>query len=169
MQQRLVEAGLELECADQDAVLVASELFRRLCLGEVVHACFGVAHPAILNLAGKRHQRFKHQAALCQPSIESQFEAHGMQARARHDHGLGPPADATHHTPGEVVQDDVQLGLDGVIVQLDERAQHGAGLLALIVRIVLHLLEQVPVAAVGSIVLQHVQDEMLLNSLAHAV
>ena len=59
--------------------------------------------------------------------------------------------------------------LDGVLAQLDVLRQQFGRPLAVVARILLDLLEQPPVGAVGGVVRQHVQDEALLDGLAHGV
>ena len=54
-------------------------------------------------------------------------------------------------------------------MQLHEAGQGAGGLLALHVRVVVARLDELVVATVGNIALQHVQDEPFLNGLAHGV
>ena len=95
--------------------------------------------------------------------------SHGVQARARDDHRLGPPADLAGDLCGEVLHADGDLLADGVRVQLDERLQQVLGLAPVVARVVLDLLQQPPVGLVGRVAPEHVEDEPLLDRLAHGV
>jgi hypothetical protein len=68
-----------------------------------------------------------------------------------------------------VLDADVDLFGDRVRMQIDKRFEQVFGLLTVVVRIVLHLLEQPPIRRVGAVIGQHVEDEPLLDRLPHAV
>ena len=92
-----------------------------------------------------------------------------MQTRTGDNHGLGPAADGVLHLRGEVLHHDPHLLVDRVRVQLDEGLQQVGGLFAVVAGIVLDDLQQPPVGRVGRVVVQHVEDEPLLDRLPHAV
>ena len=92
-----------------------------------------------------------------------------MQARAGHDHRLGPPADLARDLRGEMLHADGDLLADGVRVQLDEGLEEVLRLPLVVPRVVLDLLQQAPVGLVGGVAGEHVEDEPLLDRLAHAV
>ncbi len=169
MQERLVEAGLELVGDDQEPILGPLERLRRLGLRKAVHARLGVGLAAILHRAGERHQRLERIPALGEVLVHRQLVAHRVQARARHNHRLGLAADVALGMGCEVLDADLHLLADGVRVQLDEGFQQIFGLLLVVARIVLDLLEQPPVGFVGGVARQDVEDESLLDRLPHAV
>ena len=82
---------------------------------------------------------------------------------------LALPADLALHLRGEVLHHDPHLLGDRVRVQLHERLEQVLGLLLVVARVVLDLLQQPPVGLVGGVVREHVEDEPLLDRLAHAV
>ena len=92
-----------------------------------------------------------------------------MQARAGDDHCLCLPVDLVLHVLDEVAAHDCRLLVNGMRVQVDKRFEQKGSLAPLVTRVVLHLLQQPPIGSVGGIVLQDVEDEPLLDSLAHAV
>ncbi len=92
-----------------------------------------------------------------------------MQARAGDDHRLGLAADLALHLGGEVLDADPHLLADRVRVQLDEGLEQVLGLLLVVARVVLDLVQEPPVGLVSGVVRQHVEDEPLLDRLAHAV
>ena len=169
VQQRLVEAGLELVGDDQEAVLGPLEGLGGLRLREAVHAGLGVGLAAVLDRPREGDQRLERIAALGEVLVDRQPVAHRVQARARDDHRLGLAADLALHLRGEVLDHDPHLLADRVRVQLDERLEQVLGLLLVVARVVLDLLQQPPVGRVGRVVREHVEDEALLDRLAHAV
>ena len=92
-----------------------------------------------------------------------------MQARARHQHGLGPSADLACDLRREVLHAEGDLLADGVWVQFDKGLEQILRLALVVARVVLDLLQQPPIGLVGGVVGQHVQDKALLDGLAHAV
>ena len=74
-----------------------------------------------------------------------------------------------HHLFVEMVDHDLGLEADGVLVTLDVAAQLPPGALGVELRVLLHVLDQPVVAVHGGVVLQHVHDEALLDSLLHRV
>ena len=69
----------------------------------------------------------------------------------------------------EVVDHDLGLEPDGVLVALDVAAQLRPGALGVELRVALHILDEPVVAGHGRVVLQHVDDEVLLDGLLHGV
>ena len=102
-------------------------------------------------------------------SIEALLVAHRFEARARDHHRLGPAADLVPRDGVEVLDHHLGLLRDVVRVQLHEARQRLGGLLALDVRVVVAGFEQLEVGSVGRVVLQHVEDELFLDRLAHRV
>ena len=161
MEQRLVEAGLELLGDDEEAVRRLFERPRGLGFGEAVHARFGVFQPVVrvLHRAGEGDERLERALLLLEVGIEHALVAHGMEARSRDDHRLGLAADAVGDLVREVVDHDGDLLLDHELVEGDERAEQVVRLVAVVVGVVLDRLQQAPVVVVGGVVLQHVEDE----------
>src|SRR6266852_1140829 len=129
MQERLVEAGLELVGDDEEPILGPLERLRRLGLRKAVHARLSVGLPAVLHRAGERHKRLERIPAFGEVLVHRQLVAHRVQARARHDHRLSLAADVALGTGCEVLDADLHLLADGVRVQLDEGFQQIFGLL----------------------------------------
>ena len=92
-----------------------------------------------------------------------------MESRARHDHGLGASADLARHLGGEVLDADGDLLADGVGMQLDEGLEQVLGLAPVVAWVVLDLLQEPPIGLVGRVIREHVEDESLLDRLAHRV
>ena len=169
MQQRLVESGLELVGHDQEALLVRIEGLGRLRLRKAVHAGLGVIPVAILDGAGECHQRLERITSLGEIGVHRQLVAHRVQTRTGDDHRLRPPTDSVLHPIGEVLHHDAHLLPDRMRVQLHERLQQIGGLALVVARVVGHRLPQPPIRLIRGVVLQHVQDEVLFDCLAHAV
>ena len=175
MEQRLVEPGLELGGDHQEAVLGFLELGCGLPLADDpllpgrVHARLGEGLPTVFHGSGEGDERFPGMALLGQVAIQGELGAHRVQARARHDHRLGPPVDLARGLCGEVLHADGDLLADGVRVQLDEGLQQILCLALVVARVVLDLLQQTPVGPVGGVAREHVEDEPFLDRLAHAV
>ena len=108
-------------------------------------------------------------ALLGQVSVQGELGAHRVQARARHDHRLGPPADLARNLRGEMLHTDSDLLADGMRVQLDEGLEQILRLPLVVPWVVLDLLQQTPVGSVGRVVREHVEDEPFFDRLAHAV
>ena len=177
--QRLVETGLVLVGDQQDLVVGRLETLRQLLLADRlaghavgVHARFGVfeAGLRVLDRAAERHQRAHvGVAVLGDVALERQHVAHGVQARRGDHHRLGASAEMVHHLLPEVLHHHLGLLLDVVRVQAHELGQRPRRLLLRQVRVVLHRLHQPEIGVVGGVVLQHVEDEALLDGLPHAV
>ena len=73
------------------------------------------------------------------------------------------------HLLVEVVDHDLGLEADGVVVALDVAAQLLLGPLGVELRVALDRLDQLVVALDRRVVLEHVQDEALLDRLLHRV
>ena len=153
----LLELGRRLPIAD-DAILPGR-----------VHAGLGVRLAAVLHRAGEGDERFPGMALFGEVAVQGDLRADRVQARARDDHRLGPPADLARDLRGEVLHADRDLVADGVRVQLDERLEQMLGLALVVARVVLDLLQQAPVGLVGGVAREHVEDELLLDGLAHGV
>ena len=175
VQQRLVEAGLELVGHHEEPVHRLLELRGRLAfadhlvLAHRVHPGLGVGLASVLDTARERDERLPRMTALLEVPIQRKLVAHGVQTRARHDHGLGPATDLVLVLRGEVLHDDADFLVNGVRVELDERPEQVGGFRLVVARVVLDLLEQPPVGLVGCVVLENVEDETLLDGLPHAV
>ena len=101
--------------------------------------------------------------------IEREPRVYRVEPRTRHDHRLCPPADLAGDLRREVFDADGDLLADGVRVQLDEGLEEVLRLTLFVAGVVLDLLQETPVGLVGRVVREHVEDEPLLDRLAHAV
>ena len=146
---------------DQEPVVLSLEGAGGLRLPQPVHPRLRVGGAAVPDGPGKRHERLERIAPLGQVFVHRQLVAHGVQARAGDDHGLGPAADPVLHPLGEVLHHDAHLLADGVGMKLDEGLQQELGLALVVARIVRDGLEQPPLGFVGRVVCQHVEDEPL--------
>ena len=138
----------------------------------MIHAGLGVGDVlqfVVLHRAGKRHQRLDRIALFLDVIVEALLVAHGFEARAGHDHRLGAPADLVARCVLKVLDHDFGLLRDVVRVQLHEARQRPRGLLAFDVGVVRAGLEQLVVRGVARVMLQYVEDETLLDRLAHGV
>ena len=126
VEQRLVEARLELVGDHQEAVLGLVERGGRLPLADHpilsgrVHAGLRVGLAAVLDRSGEGDERLPGVALFLQVAIQSELAAHRVQARARDDHRLGAAADLMRDQLGEVLHADGDLLADGMRVELDE-------------------------------------------------
>ena len=95
----------------------------------------------------------------------------GALDAARHHHRPRLPADLVQrqHLLVEVVHHDLGLEPDGVVVALDVAAQLLLRPLGVELRVALDRLDQLVVAVDRRVVLEHVQDEALLDRLLHRV
>ena len=173
VQERLIEPGLVLLRDEQNLVLLAREALGQLLLGDaVVHAGLGVGdarEPVVHHGARKGHQRPDGVALLPDAAIEALLVADRFEARPGHHHRLGPAADLVPRHRLEVLDHHLRLLRDVVGVQPHEPRQRLRGLLALDGGVVLARLEQPEVRPVRGVVLQHVEDEPLLDRLPHGV
>ena len=101
------------------------------------------------------------------PHAEVVFQR-GLAAGGHH-HRLGLAVQLAHDVPAEVLDDDLDFLADGGRVQVGEAGDPALRLLGLEGRVVLDGLLQAVVRLVGHVVLQHVEDEALLDRLAHGV
>ena len=172
VEERFVVSGLlELVRADEEAVRVFLKPLGDLGRGEAVQA--GLAHllPAEVGFAREGDDRLVGALALLQ------VVADGVEVL---DRALDPVGD--HHRPRlsvdlalgdhlvvEVVDHDLGLEADRVLVPLDVAPELLAGLPDIELRIALHRFGELVVALDRRVVLEHVQDEPLLDRLLHAV
>ena len=108
-------------------------------------------------------------ALLHQVAVEGEPGVHRVEARTGHDHGLGPSRDLAGDLGGEVLDADGDLLADGVRMQFDEGLQQVLRLALVVAGVVLDLLQEPPVGLVGRVAREHIEDEALLDRLAHAV
>jgi hypothetical protein len=101
--------------------------------------------------------------------VDGQFVTHRVQSRARHDHRLGFAVDSVRAVRGEVLDHDPHLFADRMLVQINELPQEVIRLVAVILRIVFNLLEQLPIDFVRRVILEHIENELLLDRLPHGV
>ena len=114
MQQRLVEARLELLGDDEYLEVVGVEALRGFGLTEAVHAGLGEGDRVVQDFAAEGDQRREVAvAALGQVAVNGLFVTHRVQAGRSHHHGLGPSADLVRSVAAEVLDDD--LGLLGEV------------------------------------------------------
>ena len=170
MEERLVEAGLELLSDDQNLIVAGAEPLRDLRRGEAVHPLLGVADPLVVHPAGKGHQRVEVRVALLgDVLVQRLLVADGVEAGGGDHHGLGLSADLGSGMSPEVLDDD--LGLLGEVggVQGDEPGDGPSGLTGLVSRVVADGLLDPPQRLVRGVVLEDVEDEPLVNGLTHGV
>jgi len=106
---------------------------------------------------------------LVQVGVEGLLVAHRVQARAGDHHRLGAAADLVARVGAEVLDHHLGLLGDVVGVQAHVAGERLGGLLFLDLGVVLGRLDEAVVGPVGGVVGEHVEDEALLDSLAHAV
>ena len=169
VEERLVEAGLELVRDDEEPAVRPLEGPRGLRLRNPVHVGLGKATAAVLHCAGERHQRLERMTLRRKVRVHRELVADRVEARSGDDHRLRPTADLALHLPGEVVDHDPHLRLDCMRMQPDEGRQQVGGLALVVARIVLDRLPEPPVRLVRRVAREHVEDEPLLDGLPHAV
>ena len=138
----------------------------------MVHARLGVGDASelvVLHRARKGDQGLDGVALRLNVPIEALLVAHRFQARSGHDHRLGPAADLVPRDRLEVLDHHLGLLRDIVRMQPHETRERPCSPLALYVGIVLAGLEQLEVRSIRGVVLQHVEDELLLDRLTHSV
>lgn len=180
MQQGLVKAGLVLLGHDEDLEILF-EAVRQVPFRDLFAVyggiellfrpgAFLIAAGYVLHLAGKGHQRTDAgQAARTYLAVEFLHVAHGVQARARHQHGLGPAIQLVGRDRAEVLQHDGGLLGDVVRVQIGEaqrRARPGQRGVDGVIRRFAHQLE---IGLPGGVIAQHIQDEALFDGLPHGI
>ena len=171
VQQRLVVAGLELVGADQEAVRVLLDLVGDLARRKAVERRLGHLRAAVLVLAREGDDGLVRALALRQVVADGVEVLDGPLDAAGHHHRPRLPADLVQrqHLLVEVVHHDLGLEPDGVVVALDVAAQLLLRPLGVELRVVLDLLDQLVVAVDRRVVLEHVEDEALLDRLLHRV
>jgi len=167
VQERLVVAGLEHVGADQEAIRSLGDLVLDLLAGESVEGSLGHLRSAELVLAGERDDGAAGALSLLEVLRDRTEILDGAANAARDDHRSGFPADLllAQHLIVEVVHHDLRLLADRVIVGLDVPAELLLRFLGVELRVVLHRLGEPVVALHRSVVLEHVQDEALLDRL----
>ena len=171
MQQRLVVAGLELVGADQEAVRVLLNLVGDLARREAVERGLGDLRAAVLVLAREGDDGLVAALALGQVVADGVEVLDGALDAARHHHRPRLAADLVQaeHLLVEVVDHDLGLEPDRVVVALDVAAQLLLRALGVELGVALDLLDELVVALDRRVVLEHVQDEALLDGLLHRV
>ena len=179
LQEGLVEAGLVFLGHQQDLVVGRVEpprqrsLADRLARHDVgVHGGLGeiLAGVGVVDGAAERHQRMHVVVAvLCDVALEGLHVAHRVQPRRRDHHRLRLPPDPVHYMVAEVLDDHRGLLLDVVRVQAQEPGERHRRAALGEVGVVGGLLDQLEVGVVVGVVAQDVEDEPLLDGLAHAV
>ncbi len=183
VQKRLVEAGLEFLRDDQDVEIVVELLLRLRFLDMTpvrthVHPRFGVAFAVENDLAGESDHGF-HLRVLRVASVLSQLlfyvplDLQEVQDRRgagrRDDHHLASAVDLCAGGRHEGLNDDLGLGADvlrvELLILLDDLAGSGHGNF----RILRGGIGDLKAGLVRHVVLQHVEDETLLDRLMHAV
>ncbi len=103
--------------------------------------------------------------------VERQLVAHRLLARARHDHRLRPSVEHMLHVLSEVLDDDLDLLADVVRVQPHPAHQRleCPGLVHLLVVVLRTIVCELESHPIGRVVLEHVEDEALLDRLLHRV
>ena len=126
--------------------------------------------PGVVYLAGESHERAGVGVAVFgDVAVDGLLVPDGMKARAGHDHRLALAADLVAGVLAEVLDDDLGLLGDVVRVQRDEPGDRAARSSLLVDGVVGDRLADLPVRLVGRVVGQHVEDEALLDGLAHRV
>ena len=171
VQQRLVVAGLELVGADQEAIRVLLDLVGDLARREAVERRLGHLRAAVLVLAREGDDGLVWALALRQIVADRVVVLDGALDAARHHHRPRLAADLLQrqHLLVEVIDHDLGLEPDRVVVALDVAAQLLLRPLGVELRIALDRLDQPVVALDRCVVLEHVQDEALLDRLLHRV
>ena len=171
MQQWFVVTGLKLVGDDQKAVRVLLHLVRYLAAGKPVQSRFGDLLAAVLMFAGKGHDGFVGALALLEIALEGVEILDGPLDTVSDDHGPGLTTDlaVADYLGVEVVHHDLGLFADGVLVGFHIAAQLFLGFLGVEERIILNSLGQAVIALHWGIVLQHIEDETLLDCLLHRV
>ena len=170
VQQRLVEPGLELFGHDQHLVVVGVEPLGGLPVREAVHAGLGEVVAAVEHLARERHQRRQtHVVLRCDVLVDRLLVPHRMQPRGGHHHRLGMAADLGGGVLTEVFDDDLGLLRQVRRVQRHEPGDRRFRPRLVMLGVVGDRLLDLPVRLVRRVVLQHVEDEPLLDRLAHRV
>ena len=120
MQQRLIEARLEFVGNDQDAIRVLFEDLGGLCLRKAVHVRFCIVYASVTHGSREGDQRFVWIAMFFQIAIYCMLVAHGVQARAGHNHRFGLAIDEMGHLPGKVFDHDGYLFGDSLLMSIDK-------------------------------------------------
>ena len=173
VQQGLIEARLVLLGNEQHLVLLGCEVLGQLLLPHAfVHLHLGVGRTGelvVLDDPRERHQRLDRIPLLLDVAVKALFVANCFEPRAGHDHRLGTSADFVTRGRVEMLDHDFRLLCDIVWMQVHEPGKRTGGLLALHVRVVFTCLEKPVIRGVVRVVLQHVENEPLLDRLAHGI
>ncbi len=174
VEERLVESRLVFLGNDEDLVLFAPEALRKLLLADTaVHAHFRVGdvlHVRVDHGPGEGNESLYSCVLLLRNVlVEGLLVPHRMEAAGGDDHCLGPPPYLVHRKVPEVLYHDLRLLGDIVLMEAHEPGKGPGGLALLHLRVVLDGLYQPVVRLVRGVVLEHVEDEVLLDGLPHAV
>ena len=173
VQQGLIEARLVLLGNEQHLVLLGCEVLGQLLLPHAfVHLHLGVGRTGelvVLDDPRERHQRLDRIPLLLDVAVKALFVANCFEPRPGHDHRLGTSADFVTRGRVEMLDHDFRLLCDVVWMQVHEAGKRTGGLLAFHVRVVFTRLEKPVIRGVVRVVLQDVENEPLLDRLAHGV
>src|SRR6266481_4885543 len=97
------------------------------------------------------------------------FITYSVQARTGHDHRLCLAIDLMSDLPGKMLDHDSHFFSDSLLMAVNKRFQQQGSFGTIIMWIGLNLLEETPVGSVGSVVLKHIKDEMLIYRLSHRI
>ena len=150
---------LEFVGDNQEPVLLSLERPDRLRFRKSIHVRLGVGCTAIRNRAGERDQCLERVPLFGQIFVHRQLVAHGVQARASDDHGLGLPVDLFLHPLGEVLHHDAHFLADSMGMKFDKGFQQIGGFLLVVTRIVFDLLPEPPVGFMCCVVLKNIENE----------
>ena len=165
----LIETGLELVGAHDDALLVRVEELGGAGLGHAVHLRLGDLLAVHVELAGERHHDLAGVLLLLYVFGHRKVEPVGHRPAPSDDHGLGLAVQHALHVVHEVLNDDLRLLADHGWVPVDNPHKCAVCLHLLVLGVVCDGLHQFEVALEAGVVLQHVQDEALVDGLLHAV
>ena len=123
----------------------------------------------VFDCARKGHKRLDTEGPLFHQLLERKVVAHAVEPGAGDQHGAPLSVDGVGSDLQEVIKANLGLGIDRVRLEVYVRRKRPHGLASLVLLVVLNGLDELEVALECGVVLQHVQDEPLLNSLMHAI
>ena len=175
-EQRLIKTGLEFVGHQQDLVVGALEGFADITLEAGIEALAVLreaigANLGVVHLTAEGHQGAERIALLLDVFVDSELPAHGLLAGAHHHHRLGLAIEQRPDELAEVLHHDLHLLGDVVGVELHPAHQllEGGAALHLLRGEAVAVLGELEGHLVGGVVLQHIEDEALLDCLAHGI
>ncbi len=147
-------------------------MFRCLSLRKAIHVGLGIFLVRVfpqLDRPGERHQYLNWTPLFLEIFANLKTIANGVCPAIADNHGFGPPPHVLFQVITEMIYHNPPFPLNGLALFGDKPLEEFLGLVLVHHGIIINRLEEVEVLVVGGVILQHIQNETLLDGLTHRV